>query len=108
MSEVKLLKRKVPYVDKEGKDRIATNFFLCCGDVMIPIEVKYFENKETGRDDRYVERKTVLSAFAETLPEREERTTRPASPTVDSGSAAQQKKTSAGKQADEVDENIPF
>lgn len=48
MSEVKLLKRKVPYVDKEGKDRIATNFFLRCGDVMIPIEVKYFENKETG------------------------------------------------------------
>ncbi|MGN1051891.1 MAG: hypothetical protein ACI4SH_00715 [Candidatus Scatosoma sp.] len=99
MSEVKLLKRKVPYVDKEGKDRIATNFFLSCGDVMIPIEVKYFENKETGRDDRYLERKTVLSAFAETLPEKEERANRP---------AAQKKKASAGEQADEADESIPF
>lgn len=108
MSEVKLLKRKVPYVDKEGKDRIATNFFLCCGDVMIPIEVKYFENKETGRDDRYLERKTVLSAFAETLPEREERANRPAAQPVDSKTAAQKKKASAGEQADEADDSVPF
>lgn len=71
MPEVKLFKRRVPYVDKEGKDRIATNFFLCCGDVMIPIEVTYFENKETGKDARYLERKTVLSAFAEPLPDKD-------------------------------------
>ena len=69
--QVNLFKRRVPYVDqKDGKEKIATNFFVSCGDILVPVEVKYFENKETGRDDRYFERKTLLSAFADTLPER--------------------------------------
>lgn len=69
--QVNLFKRRVPYVDqKDGKEKIATNFFVSCGDILVPVEVKYFENKETGRDDRYMERKTLLSAFADTLPER--------------------------------------
>ena len=68
--QVNLFKRRVPYVDKDGENKIATNFFVSCGDILVPVEVKYFENKETGRDDRYIERKTLLSAFADTLPER--------------------------------------
>lgn len=68
--QVNLFKRRVPYVDKDGENKIATNFFVSCGDILVPVEVKYFENKETGRDDRYMERKTLLSAFADTLPER--------------------------------------
>ena len=68
--QVNLFKRRVPYVDKDGENKIATNFFVSCGDILVPVEVKYFENKETGRDDRYFERKTLLSAFADTLPER--------------------------------------
>ena len=38
---------------------------------MVPVEVKFFEDKETGRDDHYRERKVLLTAFAEMLPERE-------------------------------------
>lgn len=72
--QVNLFKRRVPYVDqKDGKEKIATNFFVSCGDILVPVEVKYFENKETGRDDRYMERKTLLSAFADTLPERQKK-----------------------------------
>lgn len=68
--QVNLFKRRVPYVDKDGENKIATNFFVSCGDILVPVEVKYFENKETGRDNWYFERKTLLSAFADTLPER--------------------------------------
>ena len=68
--QVNLFKRRVPYVDKDGENKIATNFFVSCGDIFVPVEVKYFENKETGRDNWYMERKTLLSAFADTLPER--------------------------------------
>ena len=72
--QVNLFKRRVPYVDKkDGKEKIATNFYVDCGGILIPVEAKYFEAKETGRDDRYMERKTLLSAFAETLPERQKK-----------------------------------
>ena len=68
--QVNLFKRRVPYVDKkDGKEKIATNFYVDCGGILVPVEAKYFEDKKTGRDDRYMERKTLLSAFAETLPE---------------------------------------
>lgn len=70
MAEVKLFKKVVTY-QKDGEDRTATNFYVRCGNATVPVEVKYFENKETGRDDRYRERKAVLSAFAEELPELE-------------------------------------
>ena len=68
--QVNLFKRRVPYVNKDGEERIATNFYVDCGGILIPVEAKYFEDKETGRDDRYMERKTLLSAFADTLPDR--------------------------------------
>ena len=58
---------------KDGKEKIATNFYVDCGGILVPVEAKYFEDKETGRDDRYMERKTLLSAFAETLPERQKK-----------------------------------
>ena len=68
--QVNLFKRRVPYVDKkDGKEKIATNFYVDCGGILVPVEAKYFE----GRDDRYMERKTLLSAFAETLPERQKK-----------------------------------
>lgn len=71
MAEVKLWKKQVQYTNKDGEERTATNFFVACGDILVPVEVKFFEDKETGRDDHYRERKTLLTAFAETLPERE-------------------------------------
>ena len=67
---VKLQMRKVPYVDKDNEEKIAYNFFLLCGNVQIPIEVKFFENKE-GRDPQYIPRKVVLESYAEVLPPKE-------------------------------------
>ena len=69
MAEVKLYKKNVPYVDKkDGKEKTATNFYLRCGSVSVPVEVKFFPN-DSGQDPRYRERKTVMIAFAEELPE---------------------------------------
>lgn len=69
MAEVKLFKKNVPYVDKkDGKEKTATNFYLRCGSVSVPIEVKFFPN-DSGQDPRYRERKTVMTAFAEELPD---------------------------------------
>ena len=71
MAEVKLWKKQAQYTNKDGEERTATNFFVDCGGILVPVDVKYFEDKETGRDDHYRERKTLLTAFADTLPERE-------------------------------------
>lgn len=69
MADVKLFKQISHYV-KDGETKTATNFFVQCGETMVPIEVKYFENKETGRDNLFTGRKMVLSSYAETLPEK--------------------------------------
>ncbi len=72
MAQVSLMKKKGSYIDgKTGEEKKVTNFFVRCGDVLIPIEVKYFKNKETGKDDRYRERRVLLSAFAEDLPDKD-------------------------------------
>ena len=42
-----------------------------CGDELVPVEVKFFENDE-GKDPRYSARRAVMSAFAAVLPERED------------------------------------
>lgn len=69
--QVELLKKTGSYVDKQdGKEKPYTRFYLKCGDALVPIEVSYFEG-EDGRDYAYKGRKSVLSAFADTLPERE-------------------------------------
>lgn len=72
MAEVKLFKQHSSYTDKDGKERTATNFYVQCGDTRIPVEVKFFENKETGRDPQYVGRKMVLSSYAEDITPKEE------------------------------------
>ena len=68
--QVKLFKKNVEYTNKDGEVKTATNYFLECGDVLIPVEVKYFKDKETGEDKNYRVRKSLMSAFAEELPER--------------------------------------
>jgi hypothetical protein len=70
MKEAKLWKRLSKYVTPTGEERTGVNFYVECGDVFVPIEVKFFENKETGRDDQYHVRKQLLSAFADVLPEK--------------------------------------
>ena len=70
---VKLFKKVVNYVNKDGEAKTATNYFVQCGDVLIPVEVKYFPDKETGEDKNYRTRRSLMSAFAEELPEREKK-----------------------------------
>lgn len=71
MAEVKLFKR-ISHYEKDGENKTATNFFVQCGDTNIPVEVKYFEDKKTGKDNQYLGRKMVLSSYAEEIPERKD------------------------------------
>lgn len=105
--QVNLFKRRVPYVNKDGEERIATNFYVDCGGILIPVEAKYFEDKETGRDDRYMERKTLLSAFADTLPERPKKDeTQASTPAVPKDKAG--KALKAAPITEEAAPEIPF
>lgn len=70
--QVELFKRNGKYVDKkDGKEKSFTNFFLRCGDELVPVEVCFFpQDKFDGRDPNYNGRKKVLSAFAAILPDK--------------------------------------
>lgn len=93
MAQVELFKRKGTYTDtKTGEEKPFTNFFAKCGDELIPIQVRFFENEE-GKDPRYSARKAVLSAFSAMFPEREEQ--------------AKSKKRASGKVMDDDGDN-PF
>ena len=72
--EVKLYKKIGTYTEKETKkEKLFTNFYVQCGDQMIPVEPKYFPNaKCDNRDPQFAGRKAVLEAFAEPLPEKEQ------------------------------------
>ena len=70
--QVDLLKKQVSYKDKEGTEKKATNFYLRCGDTLVPIEIKYFPD-ENNVDKAYGARKSVLSAFASVLPDKDEK-----------------------------------
>ena len=68
MVEVKLFKKEGTYVNKENKEKRFVNFYVKCGDKLIPFDVKYFPNKKCdGRDPEYAGRMEVLRAFAEPL-----------------------------------------
>ena len=68
--QVGLYKKVVEYKNKDGELKTATNYFVMCNNVLIPVEVKYFEDKNTGVDKNYGTRRTLMSAFADELPER--------------------------------------
>ena len=67
---VELYKKKVTYHNEQNEEKTATNFYVKCGDVLVPVEVKYFEDKATHTDRNYGSRKTLLSAFAQELPDK--------------------------------------
>ena len=67
---VKLYKKNGEYKTQSDELKKVTNYFVECGDVLVPVEVKYFEDKETHTDKQYAMRRTLMSAFAEELPER--------------------------------------
>lgn len=68
--QVKLFKKNVEYFTQDGEQKKTTNFFVECGDVLVPVEVKFFEDKQTGKDKQYATRRTLMSAFAEELPDK--------------------------------------
>ena len=68
--QVKLYKKIGEYVNQAGEKKQVTNYFVECGDVLVPVEVKYFEDKVTHEDKQYRTRRTLMSAFGEELPER--------------------------------------
>ena len=70
---VKFFKKTGTYNDKEtGKEKRFTNFYVECGDKLIPVEPVYFPNPQLeNRDPQYQGRKAVLEAFAEELPAKE-------------------------------------
>lgn len=71
MAEVKLFKKSSVYTDKtDGKEKTAINFYVQCGNAYVPVEIKYFADKDTGVDNRYRERKVLMTAFAEDFPEK--------------------------------------
>ena len=67
---VELFKKTGTYNDKtSGKEKRFTNFYVQCGDTLIPVEPVYFPNpKLEDRDPNYQGRKAVLEAFANELP----------------------------------------
>ena len=68
--QVELFKKQSKYVDKDNVERSATRFYVQCGEVLVPIEVTYFKDKETGKDPQYSGRREVMKAFANNLPEK--------------------------------------
>ena len=77
---VNLYKKTGTYFsEKDKKDKPYTNFYIKCNDQLIPVEVKYFPNPQfQDRDPGYQGRFAVLSAFAEPLPEKEDKKDTPA------------------------------
>lgn len=67
--QVELLKKSGKYISDEGVEKNYTNFYIRCGDSLIPIEPCYFPNRETGKDNQYIGRKEIMKAFAGVLPE---------------------------------------
>ncbi len=70
--QVQLYMKQGTYEDKkDGKEKPYTNFYLKCGNALIPIEVRFFpQEKCDGRDPQYNGRKQVLSSFAAILPDK--------------------------------------
>ena len=76
MAVVQLFKRKKKYKDAAGVDKVATNFFIKCGDEgdLIAVDIHYFPNAQLdNRDPGFTGRKAVMEAFATTLPDLEEK-----------------------------------
>lgn len=72
--EVKIFKKVVKYKDSEGAEKTGVNLFLRCGtSSLIPIQVRYFEDKETHKDSRYSTRKQIVESYAEVLEDEQEK-----------------------------------
>ena len=71
--DIKLFKKTVKYKDSAGEEKTGVNVYLRCGtSSLIPIQVRYFEDKETHKDPRYMTRKQIVESYAEVLPDNEQ------------------------------------
>lgn len=69
--QVNLFKKITKYMDpKDNVEKQATRFYVQCGDSLIPIDVTYFKDKLTGKDNQYIGRREVMKAFASDLSEK--------------------------------------
>lgn len=68
--EVKLFKKNAPWTDKDGVVHNGKNLYVLCGDMLIPIRIANFSTQDNP-DPQYRARRAVFEAFAEELPERE-------------------------------------
>ena len=75
MLELKLLKQKRTYKDSKGEEKSVWDFFIKCGDKLVPIDARYFKGKNGEKDTKYAGRRDVLYSFAEVLPSKEEKET---------------------------------
>ncbi len=78
--QVQLFKKVGTYQDKEtGKDKSFVNFYVKCGDTLIPIQPCFFPDKDNdNRDYQYNGRKEVLKSFADTLLDKDKSADKPA------------------------------
>lgn len=73
--EVKLVKKRTTYTDKNGEQKRGTNLYLQVGCEYVPIEVVFFPNEKCeGRDPAFAGRMAVLTAIAEELPDKPTKT----------------------------------
>ena len=72
MANVALFKRKVKY-ESDGKQKVATNFYIRCGEEgdLIAVDIHYFPNTAfDNRDPGFLARKAVMENYATILPEK--------------------------------------
>lgn len=98
--QVQLFKKSGKYTDKEGNEKNYTNFYIRCGDSLIPIEPCFFPNKETGKDAQFVGRKEVMKAFASVLSENEK--------SADTSTSTEKRGKKPQLQSFDDDGNCPF
>ena len=72
MAQVSLLKKTGKYTDRNGEEKSFVNFYVRCGDSLIPIQPCYFPDpNHDDKDYQYNGRKEVLKAFASVLPDKD-------------------------------------
>ena len=72
--QVELFKKVGKYTDNQGQERMSTRFYVRCGSALVPVAVPYFEGANGEKDNQYGSRKSILTAFADDLPDKDKST----------------------------------
>ena len=72
MAKVELYKKESTYTDKNGQERKSIQFYVQCGNSVVPIDVTYFNKKDEHgnavKDNAYPGRREVMKSYADELP----------------------------------------